>query len=286
MYAKEKAPTTGHVHHQGWVQFEKPITWHKAKTLLDPVHDQMHVENCGGSAEENEIYCLKDDLSRWPQGPNTDITRFGEFVSMGQRTDVDAIHQLLKTDTPMLEIADQNFPLFCRSHNAFQKYRTLHVRTTIPEWRALKTVVLAGPTGVGKTRLAATYSPFIISGSQTQWWDGYSQEDVLLIDDTRSKHIPLAFMLRILDGYELRLPIKGGFTYAAWTKVIITTNEKTALYKDEDIESFDAFMRRVTNYYWFFNSERIPDCIQEFRPVEIVPPEEEEEGNPPSNEES
>jgi hypothetical protein len=64
---------------------------------------------------------------------------------------------------------------------------------------------------------------FKISGDALQWWDGYDGEKSILIDEYDNQ-IPITRLLNLLDGYHLRLPVKGGFTYAAWTKVIITTN--------------------------------------------------------------
>ncbi len=90
------------------------------------------------------------------------------------------------------------------------------------------TEVIWGEAGSGKTRMAVENNPnhYMLSVPQAGnlWWDGYEGEDVLIIDDFYGG-IQYALLLRILDGYQLRIPIKGGFTYALWTKIIITSNK-------------------------------------------------------------
>jgi len=55
------------------------------------------------------------------------------------------------------------------------------------------------------------------------WFDDYDGEGVLLIDDFYG-WIPYNVMLSITEGYQLRLEVKGTFTYAKWTKIYITSN--------------------------------------------------------------
>ena len=51
--------------------------------------------------------------------------------------------------------------------------------------------------------------------------------------------------MRLLDGYKLQLPIKGGFTYARWRRVIITSNDHPDdWYKKYDL-SHPQFNRRI-----------------------------------------
>ncbi len=240
---QEKCPDTDRLHDQGFVQFTTPCSLKVAQKRLGL--GNAHMEICRGSCEENDAYCKKDG----------DFWFRGEYKSMGQRVDVDEVRMLLEDSTPMLEVARANFPLFCRSYRAFQTFETLVAEEQRREWRKVTTIVLAGTSGCGKTRLGMRYSPFKIQGGtekDLQWWDGYGGQKTLLIDEFDSSSVPITRMLSLLDGHPLRLAVKGGFTYAAWTRVIITTNEFSSLYASAPVELKKAFDRRVTIVYRHF----------------------------------
>lgn len=179
---------------------------------------------------------------------------------MGSRTDVDEIRVMIDEGTPMLDIARANFPLFCRSYRAFQVYETLSSESSRSAWRHVAVVILAGCTGSGKTKLAMSYSPYKIMGSEKglEWFDGYRGEDVLLIDEFDDSAVALPKMLSLLDGHKLRLPIKGGHTYAGWTKIFITTNQVSPLYGTASPEHLAAFNRRVSQTFTHFHESDPP----------------------------
>lgn len=105
----------------------------------------------------------------------------------------------------------------------------------IPIWRNVEVLVLQGDTQLGKSRyaidLAMAYCQgeyrdvYILDASNNTnvWFDGYNGQKVLIIDDFGG-FIKYRHLLRILDGYKVRLEVKGGFTWAAYRKVIITSN--------------------------------------------------------------
>ncbi len=265
MYGLETCPKTGRKHHQGWVQFEKPLALSAVKKKLGL--KTAHFEIMRGSCAESEEYCEKDG----------EVTRFGKFISMGERVDVEEIRVLLSDSSDsfsMKSVADANFPLFLRHKNAMFVYRSMVEQSLRRPYRIVQTVVLAGKTRCGKTRLASEYQPYMICGFNLQWWDGYQGERVLCIDDFVSKNTRVELMLRLLDGHQMRIPIKGSFTYAAWDKVIITTNQVKGLYTDGECsdEHLAAFNARITATYSFFNDEpMLTDILEWVKPVAVVP---------------
>ncbi len=78
--------------------------------------------------------------------------------------------------------------------------------------------------GVGEDAIDQQNIPFFVH-SDGRWWDGYTSQSVIIFDDFYGQ-IKISYMLRLLDRYPLRLPIKGGFTWARWTHVFITSNEE------------------------------------------------------------
>ncbi len=251
-YGVETCPKTGRLHHQGWFQLDRPVSLAGAKLLL--CVPGAHFEVMRGSCQENEEYVSKDG----------DVTTFGSFISMGQRVDVEEIRVLISQGRGDKFIADANFPLWCRFRQSFAMYRMLVLKEDTAGWRgALEVVLLEGRTRCGKTRLAFKYGTYIIGGFQLGWWDGYDGENCIIIDDF-ADDIPIQQMLRILDGYQLRLPIKGAFTYAQWTRVIITTNVEF-LYSQAPAEHLAAFKARISLVVSAWgDSDSMPDCIDLF----------------------
>ena len=249
MWGVETCPDTNRQHHQGWVQFSSPCSLRTAKARLEL--PSAHFEIIHGSCEDNERYCSKGG----------DVQRHGNFVSMGSRTDITEVHAMLQDGTPMLEIANSNFSLYCRSYKAFGAYQQLIIRSKSQRYRHVSVVVLAGTTRCGKTRAAMLEEPYKISGGgrkPLEWFDCYDQEECLLIDDFDDTAVPIELMLQLLDGYEMRLPTKGGFTFANWEKVVITTNIFSELYAFAPQEKLEAFRARVTKTYRKFSPAEPP----------------------------
>ncbi len=238
---KEICPKTGRAHIQGWIQFVNKKTLGGVKRILRS--KEIHLETCRGTEIENDRYC----------GKEADFTHIGDFKIQGQRTDLEAIKKDLDEGKPMLSIAQNYFSDFIRYFKGFQKYRELVQKDLGKAFRKVKVKLLTGPTGSGKTRYAMEYKPsetYKITGSQLGWFDGYEGESILVIDEY-SNDVKITQLLNILDGYQLRLPVKGGFTYARWTQVFITTNLEE-LHLAAKPAHRDALHRRITSVESFW----------------------------------
>lgn len=244
----ETCPDTGREHWQGFVQFTTPCSLKVAQRRLQIPN--LHMEAIRGTVQENIDYCEKDG----------DVWSVGDALAMGQRVDIDELRVMLDDGASMLDVARANFPTFTRSYRAFQVYESLLAEASRRDFRQVSVIVFAGTTGFDKTRIAMSYFPYKILGTEKglQWFDFYKGQDVLLIDEFDSATVPITTMLSLLDGYCLRLPIKGGFTFANWTKVIITTNQVSPLYEDASVEHKEAFDRRVNQTFRRFSETEPP----------------------------
>jgi len=124
------------------------------------------------------------------------------------------------------DIAFSHPSTYIKYHRGIERLSSLRAKVIRRQFRQVYVAVLWGEPGVGKTRRAiemAGPSYYILDMGDRVWFDGYDGEDSLIIDDFYGwiKHGQL---LRILDGHEYRCEIKGSFTYAAWSTVIITSN--------------------------------------------------------------
>lgn len=89
----------------------------------------------------------------------------------------------------------------------------------------------------------------------------YKNEDVIVFEEFRDS-IKLTDMLNYLDGYPLMLPSRYNNKVACYTKVFIVTNlplyEQYSNIRTVHLDSWKAFLRRITNVYDFNKSKDEP----------------------------
>lgn len=81
-----------------------------------------------------------------------------------------------------------------------------------PRKHVTNAVVLWGPTGLGKTaQICQNYDPAEMYWKpHGPWWDGYEQQRVVVFDEFYSWY-PYGDILRLLDRFPLKVPVKGAF---------------------------------------------------------------------------
>jgi len=245
---------SGTPHLQGYLQLKKQSRIASVtKAIKDAVGKAPHTEPAKGNHAQNLEYCSKDG----------DVEEWGEPRTQGKRMDLESAYKDARSDMRMIDVADRNKSAFIRYHRGIERVRQLHNEEKAEDFRFVETVVHSGPTGCGKTRNAMTVAegerkPYKIQGDQLKWWDGYEGQDVIVIDEY-ANNVPITVMLGLLDGYKLRLPVKGGFTYARWTKVQITTNlKRDQLHDQAKDEHREALWRRITLWKSYWSSEDNP----------------------------
>ncbi len=233
-WGNEVCPKTKKKHYQGWLQVTNKKRLGGMKKLCRSL--KLHMEACRGTEGDNEKYCQKDNL----------YTKKGEFTTQGKRTDLEGLKKIIDEGGTLNDIANENFQSFIQYNRGFQEYKRIVDKSRRKCFRKVKTIHIHGATGLGKTRKAMEYSSdtYKIQGSGMKWWDGYDGEKVLVIDEYDNQ-VSCTELLGILDGYQLRLPIKGSFTYANWETVIITSNYKE-IHENAKKMHRDALKRRIT----------------------------------------
>ena len=229
VYGKEICPNTKRPHLQGFIYHDNA---HYLQSF-SARYNNMHVEKMRGTPQEASAYCKKDG----------DFTERGDLPKQGKRTDWGLALEQLKTQD-VTDVVEQQ-PQLLPCQRALREYKNLLLK---PKHRDVTVIVLYGEAGTGKTRYAYDNYPDIYSKPRGEWWDGYTGQKAILLDDYYG-YLPYCELLRVLDRYPYQVPYKGGFTQAQWDTVIITSNKDPTLwYKDMGLT--EALRRRLKKVFY------------------------------------
>lgn len=232
IYGREKGES-GTPHLQGYGELTRQTRFSTAKGYIS---DRVHIEKRRGTAEQAANYCCKEDTEPFVHGVRS---------KQGFRTDIEDIKAAVSEGASLYDIMDTQSASW-RYLNATRTYRLLYGLQD-KSFRQIETTVYYGPAGSGKTRRVFEGNPDVYFVPNRQgnslWFDGYDGHSVILFDDYYGD-IPLPTMLRILDGYPLQLPVKGGFVCVTYTKVYFTSN----IHPKHWYTTYpDSFKRRLTH---------------------------------------
>lgn len=237
VYGHETCPETGRPHLQGYIYFKgRGKRFGGVKNLFP---DRVHLEQAKGSPQENHAYCTKEDQEGF--------VSIGQMPKQGKRSDIEVVRQAIREGAGMRHIVD-----IAPSYQAM-KAAEMILKYSDPEEknRDLSVFWFWGPTGSGKSHTAreeaGDYRDVFTAHATGQWWDGYDNHNVILIDDYRASFCQFNWLLRLLDKYPLQLPIKGGFRSCRATKIFITTPKSPQdTWTSRTEEDLAQLLRRIT----------------------------------------
>lgn len=247
----ERCPETDNLHLQGYSEYTEPVRRSKVKK---DISNKLHVESREGSRIQARNYCMKTD-SRI-DGP----WELGVWHTKGQgnRSDISTAVSLIRNGSTSLDLIEQCPTTFVKFYKGFDRVRFEFMKIATRKFRDVKTKILIGPPGSGKTRKvyeAEGYDEIykLDTWSDNIWFDGYSGERVLLIDDFYGSGIKWGMFLNLLDGYPLRLPVKGSHTWACWDTIYITSNDDPITWYSKGsrdgklVKEFDRRVHSITH---------------------------------------
>lgn len=242
IYGKEICPVTKKIHWQSYIELYKPSRIAGIKKIYQD--NTIHCEIRKGTREEARDYCKKDNQ----------FTEHGKWIKgQGHRSDLETIVNELQEGKKLSEIMLDQPSVYCQYRNGLKDIASQVNKNNTKKFRKLEVELICGPTGTGKTRSAMEFAQYRIQGTQLNWWQDYDGEEIICIDEY-SNDIKITELLNLLDGYQLRLNVKGSHTYANWTKVYITTNLKLEeLHGEAKPAHRDALFRRITKIKNFWN---------------------------------
>jgi len=224
-YEKGKEGTP---HIQGYVEFSSC----KRFQTLHNFNERIHWERRKGTSQQAADYCKKDGA--WVER--------GLLSHQGKRNDIHFLTDMLEDKATIKEVALADPSTFVKYYKGLEKFHFLvqDDRTEPPyiEWRW-------GRTGTGKTRGAIEKHPhsyYIKDG--TKWWDGYANEEAIIIDDFDAQCWPFRDFLRLTDRYKYNGQTKGGYDKINSSHIYITCEyHPSHFWVDNELEQI---VRRIT----------------------------------------
>ncbi len=196
----------GTPHLQGCIRFSRT---YRLSGLKKNISSKAHWEPCR-DFEAAVNYCMKED-------PEPFIK---DNRKQGQRTDLDLACETVKT-SGIFGLARDDPAMFVKYHGGFSKLATMF---QTPRNDRPHITWIYGDTGTGKTRqVHDKEDSLFVAHASHQWWDGYRQQDAILIDDMRASWAPFNILLKILDRYQMQVQIKGGFVELNSPRIYITS---------------------------------------------------------------
>lgn len=237
----EISPKTGSPHIQGYVRLNDSVKKGRFRKIIGPNSkglENFWMKKANADWTANAKYTSKDENVIWFKIP--------PVSHQGVRTELDEFKEAIKRKADDAELFEKHLPVLAKYPKLENRLKQSFLKAQTREFRDVQVIVHWGKTGTGKTRTPYEEGAFLFDDYDNGWWDGYDGESVICLDEFYGG-IKFSSLLRWLDGYQLRLKIKGGFTYAQWSKVYITSNvPPSQWYPNINDERKNALFRRFS----------------------------------------
>lgn len=259
----------GTLHWQMYVELKKASTLGSLKKHID---SRIHAEARKGARDVARHYCMKPVtgcdcehcvaaralVPNLPDDRDAGPWEIGVWseASQGKRSDLSEAIVTLRA-RGIDAVREEHPEAFVRYHkglNALLQGALTH-RDEPPE-----VAIVLGLPGCGKSYLARQNPDNLKSwddplDGDMSWFDGLDNAEKAIFDDFdgRRSGVKLRTVLRLLDRYAIRVPVKGAFTSYAPREVWLTTNYHPNDWYDwaDRAPQYEALKRRVTIVYHF-----------------------------------
>lgn len=243
---REVAPTTGTPHLQGACVIGAQKV--KSTILKWPGFKRAYIAPMYGTPEDSLKYCSK----------SKNFKTFGVLPAPGKRNDLITTVQQLRDGKTIRELVetDEGAVTFIKYHKGITLLHSYLRSGTELDYKKKTVIWIWGATGTNKTKsaiqIAKNYnkSGCWISNGNLKWFDGYTGQDFAIFDDYRTSHCQFSYLLRLLDGYPLRIEIKGSYVDWIPSTIFITAPDgPRTMWNLKTQEQLDQLCRRITHTF-------------------------------------
>lgn len=237
-YAKwqlEKAPTTGTLHYQGYVEFTKQHRLAGVKKINGRAAWFMR----GGTQKQAVDYVSKPETYEGPGG------EIGEQApGQGARSDLQLMCEMVRDGSTMKEVALSNMAQFVVHNRGLETLGQVIGDTYTHD--DIRGVWYWGKPGTGKSHQARQDYPDAYQKSQNKWFCGYAGEKSIILDDLdKLGGDKLGHYLKIwADKYACSAEVKGAKVNLKHEAFVVTSNYHPDTLWPDDEEMRAAINRR------------------------------------------
>lgn len=204
VYQREACPSTGRLHFQGYVYFEKTVTRTTAQHALG--YPTCFCVATRGTSQQNLEYCTKLKSAVEGKAPY----EAGEFPAQGKRTDILQAAEALADTRDLKQVAKAYPDVYLKYHRGMEKYldltaeRPMMTNVELNDWqKELFNILIRTPDSrhiifvvdrignTGKTYFAQymylNHGAFVACGGKSERVVyNYKDETIIIFDITRS----------------------------------------------------------------------------------------------------
>ncbi len=287
VFQHEVCPKSGKHHWQGFIEGPKPLRFTAVKKLFTfalATEQGVVTSPCTGvhvepshTPDAADKYAQKEE-TRFPGSRPVVVGARRPSFYKKEGKQMDNVVQMVQDGHSIEDIEDAYPRCVLLNRMKIIAAITAFRNRSSAVSREIDVEIWWGDHGTGKTHHALTlHDPsdvFKKSSTSGVWFDGYSNQKVLLLDEFYGQ-LPIDFLLNMCDKWKTQLQVKFGMCSAQWTKVIITSNKHPDFWwPDSDPEVKKAFMDRVSHVVHFRGESRRrsgkPTVFEEFDEATLV----------------
>lgn len=250
---EEKAPETGQLHKQGYVEFSDEVRFSWLKRTFNA---RIHWEKRKGTAQQADDYVHKEESAtgafKWREGNM-------RVIEQGKRNDLHTVADKVLAGASLKRLAEEHPVEVIKFAKGIQTL--IDLTQGVPEDTEKRVIILYGAPGTGKSSWArrfleeqeSFYCPAMNNAGALSF-ESYADQEWLWLDDFASGALTAQALKCLCDRYPTQLPGRGSSKWARHRGVIVTSNYPIETWFKEPVEA--AAIRRRCEEIWITERTR------------------------------